>query len=607
MAFLVTARKWRPQRFAEVVAQEHITQTLANAVLADRVAQCYLLCGPRGVGKTTTARILAKVLNCADRAGADPCDVCPSCRSIAAGTSMNVLEIDGASNNSVDDVRELREVVRYVPTEGKYKIYIIDEVHMLSAAAFNALLKTLEEPPPHVVFIFATTEVQEVPETILSRCQRFNFRRIPTDRIAAHLATIAQAEGIVAEEEALYLLAARADGALRDAESLLDQVVSFDPSGVSLDAVRQVLGLVDGGIYFELTAAIAEARAARALELLGAVCDSGADLEEFVHGFIAHVRNLVFARLVGPAAMVDVSPGERQRYADAASVFAVEDLVRALHVLLELQAAVRRSVQPRFRVEMALVRLAAMGRAVDLAELVQRVSALEQRLRGERPPAGGLPAAGAAAGAGASAPHTARQPGEADARAEANRAPAGQQAAPGAAESVPRSRALEEEVGGTRVGQAGGGPSGAGAAPAEAGGGRRPSGQEPSAVADAGPDEPGAPLTLARAQQDWGALLEDVRQAQPALAVFLRDGRPVALEGLALTLAFAEGDRFQLSQVQRARAAIEELAAKRWGVRVHLRCVVAPSQEPAPAPRPADGELDPAVRAVVDAFDGELL
>ena len=312
MAYQVTARKWRPRQFDEVVGQEHITATLKNAVHSGRIAQCYLFCGPRGVGKTTTARILAKVLNCVDRRDGNPCEVCDSCKSIAAFTSMNVLEIDGASNNSVDDIRELREVVRYAATEGVYKIYIIDEVHMLSTAAFNALLKTLEEPPEHVVFIFATTEVQSVPDTILSRCQRFNFRRISTGQIAAHLGTIAQAEGIAVEEGALHLLASRADGALRDAESLLDQVVSLGEE-VSQQAVVQVLGLVDRGLYFELLDSIGEAAPARVLGLVAQAVDEGVDIEEFVYGLVELLRHLLFVKIQGGIDELDMAEDARRR------------------------------------------------------------------------------------------------------------------------------------------------------------------------------------------------------------------------------------------------------------------------------------------------------
>ena len=299
MVYQVTARKWRPQTFGEVVGQEHVTTTLQNALASGRIAQSYLFCGPRGVGKTTAARLLAKALNCSGRSGpeapADPCNECDSCRAIANGTSMNVLEIDGASNNSVDDIRELREVVRYVSTAGTYKIYIIDEVHMLSTAAFNALLKTLEEPPPHVVFIFATTEVQEVPETILSRCQRFNFRRITAEAIAAHLARITAAEGIAGDEDALFQLATRADGSLRDAESALDQVVAFDQSRVTLPAVQQVLGIVDRTLYFELTEAVATADAAAVLQTVARAADEGTDVEELAGGFAEHLRHLLHA------------------------------------------------------------------------------------------------------------------------------------------------------------------------------------------------------------------------------------------------------------------------------------------------------------------------
>ena len=389
MSFQVTARKWRPQLFSEVVGQEHVTATLTNALASGRVAHCYLFCGPRGVGKTTTARILAKALNCAAPGDQrDPCGECPSCAAITGGTSMDVLEIDGASNNSVDDARELREVVRYIPTEGAHKIYIIDEVHMLSKAAFNALLKTLEEPPARVVFVFATTEVQQVPETILSRCQRFNFRRISTSVIAGHLERITAAEGIDADQEALYLLAHRADGALRDAESLLDQVVSFG-GRVTTASVREVLGLVDRGVFFEITSAIAAGDGGRLLDLVASVLDEGGDLEEFVRGLVEHASHLLFTKVQGAAARLEVSEDEARRFEEAAGPLAEEDLLRIVQTLMELETEVRRSLQPRFRTELALVRLAGMGRAVDVGRLLARLSALEAAVGGGAPAAAG--------------------------------------------------------------------------------------------------------------------------------------------------------------------------------------------------------------------------
>ncbi|MBT7594882.1 MAG: DNA polymerase III subunit gamma/tau, partial [Gemmatimonadetes bacterium] len=378
MSYQVTARKWRPRRFDQVVGQEHITTTLTNALSTGRIAQCYLLCGPRGVGKTTTARILAKALNCANvDAGADPCDECPSCKSIADGTSMDVLEIDGASNNSVDDVRDLREAVHYIPSGGSHKIYIIDEVHMLSTAAFNALLKTLEEPPERVVFVFATTEVQEVPETILSRCQRFNFRRIATKTIADHLRKIVTAEQINADDEALFLLARRADGALRDAESLLDQVVSFNAEQLTAATVGEVLGLVDGGVFFDVIDAIFQADTNRVLGLLSQVVDAGGDVDEFVRGLIEHIRHLLFVRVQGSADQLDVTDAERDRLATTAQSVEEQDLLRSLRSLMDLEGELRRSLQPRFRTELALVRLAGMGRAVDVGQLLARLAALE--------------------------------------------------------------------------------------------------------------------------------------------------------------------------------------------------------------------------------------
>lgn len=544
MAYQVTARKWRPRQFDEVVGQEHITATLKNAVHSGRVAQCYLFCGPRGVGKTTTARILAKVLNCVAARDGNPCEECDSCQSIAASISMNVLEIDGASNNGIDDIRELREVVRYAATEGVYKIYIIDEVHMLSTAAFNGLLKTLEEPPEHVVFIFATTEVQAVPETILSRCQRFNFRRISTGQIAAHLATIAQAEGIAVEEGALHLLASRADGALRDAESLLDQVVSFEPE-VSQQAVVQVLGLVDHGLYFELLDALRDAAPARVLELVAQAVDEGADIEEFVYGLVELLRHLLFAKIQGRADELDLAEDARRRCGELADAMAVADLLRMMQSLLDLEADIKRSVQPRFRVEIALVHLALMGRSVDVSELLRRLQSLES-------------------------------------------------AAPRPAAPPPPSRRREP------------------AAPPPPSPSKR---NEPAAPPPPAPQQIAAPaessnaaggLSFDQVRTTWAELVNAVRAAKPSLAHFLNGAALDGLEGHVLKLSFGAADRFAMNQVLKNRESLEGIAEAQYGQRLRLEAVVKKGDQPAPQAVPPP-EADPALRSVLDTFDGELV
>jgi DNA polymerase-3 subunit gamma/tau len=550
MAYQVTARKWRPRRFDQVVGQEHITATLKNALATGRIAQCYLFCGSRGVGKTTTARILAKALNCARREGADPCDQCPSCRSIAEGTSMDVLEIDGASNNKVEDVRELREVVRYAPTEGSHKVYIIDEVHMLSTSAFNALLKTLEEPPPHVVFVFATTEVQQVPETILSRCQRFNFRRIPAGQIARHLQAIAQAEGIEAEEEALFLLAGRADGSLRDAESLFDQVVSFDQKRLSSAGVHQVLGLVDRNAHFDLLGALAEADAPRVLDLIGAVVDEGGEVEEFVQGLVEHLRHLLFAKVQGGASALDVAEADRARYEQLAGLFAEEDLLRMMRAILDLAGELPHSLQPRFRAELVLVRLARMGRAVEVGQLLARLKALEL---------------GPGEGGGSSLPKgVAPPPGP---------PPAGPGRPAGPSILPPRKGAAE------------------------------PAPQEPQAQAP--PPPAGGELRLARIEADWEGLVQEVRRTQPLLGNFLQGAALAGLEGRVLRLSFAPEDSFACKQVEKNREAVEALCAQSWGGPLRLDCVL--REGAAPPARQETRQADPTLKSVLDTLDGELV
>ena len=556
MAYQVTARKWRPRQFDEVVGQEHITATLKNAVHSGRIAQCYLFCGPRGVGKTTTARILAKVLNCADRRDGNPCEECDSCKSIAAATSMNVLEIDGASNNSVDDIRELREVVRYAATEGVYKIYIIDEVHMLSTAAFNALLKTLEEPPEHVVFIFATTEVQSVPDTILSRCQRFNFRRISTGQIAAHLGTIAQAEGIAVEEGALHMLASRADGALRDAESLLDQVVSLGAE-VSQQAVVQVLGLVDRGLYFELLDAMREAAPARVLDIVAQAVDEGADIEEFVYGLVELLRHLLFAKIQGGTDELDMDEDARRRCGELAAAMAAEDLLRMMQSLLDLEADIKRSVQPRFRVEIALVHLALMGRSVDVGELLRRLQSLESTA--PRPVVPPSPS------------------GRSERAAPPSPSGRSEQAAP-----PPPS-----------------GRSGQAVLPP-------PAQHQVAAPAESSNAATAAGLSFDQVRTTWAELVNAVRAAKPSLAYFLNGAALDSLEGHVLRLSFGAADRFAMNQVINNRESVEEIAEAKYGRRLRLEAVVKKGDEPAPQ-AVSQPESDPTLRSVLDTFDGELV
>lgn len=299
MSYRVFARKYRPQIFEEVVGQEHITRTLQNAVRQNRLAQAYLLVGPRGTGKTSTARILAKALNCEKGPTPNPCGVCDACKEIAEGNSLDVLEIDGASNNSVDNIRELRENSAYAPAKGPYKIYYIDEVHMLSAGAFNALLKTLEEPPPHVKFLFATTEVQKVPATIASRCQRFDLRRIPDDLIAKHLLEIAVKESIHIEEAAVKAIAKAADGGLRDAESMLDQVVAFCGETVTAVDVFEVFGLTPGEVVETLSAKILEADASGALEVVHAQSEAGKNLAQLLGDLTGEFRDILVRQVRG--------------------------------------------------------------------------------------------------------------------------------------------------------------------------------------------------------------------------------------------------------------------------------------------------------------------
>ncbi|HYM20985.1 MAG TPA: DNA polymerase III subunit gamma/tau [Candidatus Kapabacteria bacterium] len=397
--YQVTARKWRPQRFDEVVGQDHITRTLKNAIRENRLAHAYLFTGQRGCGKTTVARILAKAINCpnAKKNNYEPCNECEICKSITSGNSMDVAEIDGASNNSVDDVREMRDNVKYPPLNGNYRVIIIDEVHMLSPQAFNALLKTLEEPPPHLVFIFATTEVQKVLPTILSRTQRYDFRRMQIEEIVKHLRHIADTDAITADDDSLLLIAKKADGSMRDAQSVFDQAVAF--SGAKLEAVslRDALGLIDADFYFEVTDSIREQESSKAFALATEVISRGYDIEEFIGGLLDHLRNFLTVIVTGKPQLLEVVKHHQERYAADAKSFSEGDILRLTKIGFGALERLRSAPSPRITLELMLVEMTLLERALDIRSLLDEIRALKGA-------ANGLPSAPTASTSAASKP-----------------------------------------------------------------------------------------------------------------------------------------------------------------------------------------------------------
>src|SRR5438132_4008358 len=364
MDYQVSARKHRPMSFAEVTGQAHVVRTLTNALTSGRTAHAYLFSGMRGVGKTTMARILAKALNCEKGPTSTPCLACVSCREIGAGMSFDVMEIDGASSNSVDDVREMRETVKTAPAHGRYRVYIIDEVHMLSTAAFNALLKTLEEPPAHVVFVFATTEAHKIPPTILSRCQHFTFRRIPRREVMDTLKRVTAAEGITIDDRSLSALARASDGSLRDALSLLDQAVAFGGKRVEAAQLMILLGAVPRELLRGVLEAVLARDAAGALKALAAVQDHGCDVRQFCGELMEHVRNLLVAKIVPNGGdLIELGPDEQAEIKADAARLTVDHIQELFRVFLQAEDAIRGSQYPWFVVEMAAVRACRVGQA----------------------------------------------------------------------------------------------------------------------------------------------------------------------------------------------------------------------------------------------------
>ena len=375
MEYQVSARKWRPQRFDDIIGQGHVTRTLQNAIKNNRIAHAYIFSGSRGVGKTTTARILAKALNCINGPTPEPCNNCSPCKEITSGISTDVLEIDGASNTGVDDVRDLRESVKYAPMHGKYKVYVIDEVHMLSNSAFNALLKTLEEPPAHTIFVFATTEVHKIPTTVLSRCQHFNFKRLTLIEIVDRLRLIAEKDSIEINDNGLAVIAKAADGSMRDSLSILDQVVSFCGKKVDEKEIADILGVINKDIIFSFIGRLKEKDSAGLVKIIREVQDCGYDVRQFCNNLIEQIRNMLIAKVSGnPEELIELSKEAVNEIKEIAGGFLIEDIHLLFTIFLKAQEEIRWSPYPWMSLEMAAVKAVHVPSFKSIDKLIELVS-----------------------------------------------------------------------------------------------------------------------------------------------------------------------------------------------------------------------------------------
>ncbi len=642
MSHTALARKYRPRSFRDVAVQEHVSETLRRAVAGDRVSHAYLFCGPRGVGKTTLARVLAMALNCPDRTEeGEPCGTCESCRRIWGGhTALDVVEIDAASNRGVDDARDLRERAMYAPSEeGRFKVYIVDEAHMLTREAWNALLKILEEPPPRVIFVFATTEPQKIQQAaapILSRCQRFDFRRIGVSDIVRRLTDVLEQESTSAPEEALRIIGRKADGGMRDALSLLDQVLSLSGGDVDLEAVRRVLGLVEEERYVELLDVIRDGRHGDVFTVVEGLLDDGYDLVEFYHGLLDTLRALLRLRL-SPDAELDVREDVLEALRERARAFEPADLVRMLSTAAELESSgsLRRSPNPRVLVEMLLLRLTYMDRTVALEDLI--------RALGGAPPSEG----GAGAGPAEAPPTPPEGPGPSSGGAGPAKGPGGSpDAGGGGAPPVapaagggggPEARSPEPALAGaataSRPTAAAPAPTSVDSAPAplpeEPAPGRNgsaPEGAPPEGPADAPPapgDDPGpadsapAGASSADAQEAWNRWLDSGSDVPGGLSAFLRAARVRETGDGSLEIALLAGPAHERLSQRVVRAEIARALAPWLGRTPEIRVVEA--ELPADVPERVSRDTvrddtmrelfrkEPRLKRAVEELDLELL
>jgi len=582
MTYIVLARKWRPTKFEEVIGQEHVTRTLVNALKQQRVAHAYIFAGPRGVGKTTTARLLAKAVNCEKQPAVNPCNECNACQAINTGNSLDVIEIDGASNRGIDEIRNLRENIRFTPANLKYKIYIIDEVHMLTKEAFNALLKTLEEPPSHAIFIFATTEIHKVPLTILSRCQRFDFKRIPTAAIANHLKLIATRESIDIDDESLTLIARRSEGSMRDAQSILDQLISYTDGKITAEKVRESLGIINEEFYFELTDLILDKDDASILNFVQKIVNTGHDLMDFLYGLEEHFRNLLVVKSTQSTERLNTSDYFKKLYQEKAAHFQPIDLLQFIEILIQGENILKFSPNPQLVLELLLLKLASKPKTVEIEQLLDMLQKMPETTGLQRPAASTL-----STGSTPSAP-VAAPPKIQEEKKTVYRTTPRKNNAPKVDWSELKTNALPKSS---------------------------PSPETTTSPKTRTTGVPQNSIDFKQLQESWDKFVEAVKRNKIALGSFLQDSVPYRLEGNTLQLAFDPSTSFHMEHVQKNIPVIEKIWEKAFDVRLRVQCLAVDFQKAGIEKKVHTAQeiiddiknKEPVLKKIIELFDCENL